>query len=118
MTSTAYKVIEVFTSEEARWRGSPLYDAIVHAIAKEGIKARCVASRGIGGCYETGEVASHHVLDLSNNMPVKIEIVLPASELEAVVDRIEEMVSDGVVAVHDLQVRSHRMHGRSYPAAD
>jgi PII-like signaling protein len=106
----AYGIIEVFTSEEARWHGSPLYDAIVHMVAKEESFARCIVTKGIAGCYEDGEVASHRVLDLSYNMPLKIEIVLPASELERVLARVEEMATEGIVVVEDVQIRSHRTH--------
>lgn len=105
-----YSVIEVFTSEEARWHGVPLYDAIVRAVAKEGAFARCLVTKGIAGCYEDGELASHRVLDLSYNMPLKIEIVLPASELERVLARVEEMVGDGIIVVEDVEIRSHRTH--------
>lgn len=106
----AYSVIEIFTSEEARWHGAPLYDAVVRAVAKEAAFARCVVSKGIAGCYEDGELASHRVLDLSYNMPLKIEIVLPRSELERVLERVEEMVGDGIIVVEDVEIRSHRTH--------
>lgn len=106
----AYSVIEIFTSEEARWHGSPLYDAIVRTVAKEDCFARCIVSKGIAGCYEDGEIASHRILDLSYNMPVKIEIVLPASELERVLAHVDEMVTDGIVVVEDVKIRAHRTH--------
>ncbi len=105
-----YGVIEIFTSEEARWHGSPLYDAIVHMVAKEDGFARCIVSKGIAGCYEDGEMASHRVMDLSYNMPLKIEIVLPASELERVLAHVDEMVTDGLVVVEDVEIRVHRTH--------
>jgi PII-like signaling protein len=106
----AYSVIEIFTSEEARWHGAPLYDAIVRAVAKENSFARCIVTKGVAGCYEDGEIASHRVLDLSYNMPLKIEIVLPASELERILAHVDEMVSDGIVVVENVEIRVHRTH--------
>jgi PII-like signaling protein len=103
-----YTVIEIFTSEEARWHGSPLYEAIVHAVAHEKSAARCMVTRGVAGCFENGEVASHRVLDISYNMPVKIEIVLPPQELERVLPHIEEMVRDGIVMVQEREISLHR----------
>ena len=110
MDELIYSVIEIFTSEEARWHGSPLYDALVRMVSKENSFARCIVSKGIAGCYEDGEVASHRVLDLSYNMPLKIEIVLPASEVERILVHVDEMVSDGIVVVENVEIRVHRTH--------
>jgi CBS domain-containing protein len=110
-----YKVIEVFTSEQARWKGSPLYDAIVRMVAREKSAARCVVSRAVAGCFENGEIASHRVLDLSHNMPLKIEIVLPAPELERMLGEVEKMVPDGIVLVREGELRVHRTTGGLLP---
>jgi len=103
-----YTIIEIFTSEEARWHGSPLYEAIVHVVAHEHSAARCIVTRGVAGCFENGEVASHRVLDISYNMPVKVEIIVPQPELEKLLPHIEEMVGDGIVLVREADVRLHR----------
>jgi PII-like signaling protein len=103
-----YTIIEIFTNEEARWHGSPLYEAIVHVVAHEHSAARCIVTRGVAGCFENGEVASHRVLDISYNMPVKIEIILPPADLERVLPRIEEMVTDGIVMVGEREISLHR----------
>jgi PII-like signaling protein len=100
-----YNIIEIFTNEHARWHAAPLHEAVVHLLTTEEVAARCVVSKGIAGCYEDGEVASHRVLDLSYNMPIKIEIILPAPDLERVLGRIEEMAADGVVVVRQEMMR-------------
>jgi len=48
-------------------------------------------------------------------MPLKIEIVLPASEAERVLPTIREMVVDGIVAVNDLAVISHKTQKHLIP---
>ena len=115
MVAMKYKIIEIYTSEEARWHGSPLYEAIVHVVAHERSAARCIVTRGVAGCFENGEVASHRVMDISYNLPVKIEIILPAAELERVLPRIEEMVADGIVMVGEREIRAHRTTGGLLP---
>jgi PII-like signaling protein len=74
-----YSVIEIFTSEEDQFDGKQIQDALVQYIRDLKIAARCMVSRGIQGCYESGEIASQKILDLSYHMPLKIEIVLPSS---------------------------------------
>ncbi|MEW6521285.1 MAG: DUF190 domain-containing protein [Thermodesulfobacteriota bacterium] len=103
-----YRTIEIFTSEEARWRGRSLNVAIMHYVRDLKIAARCLVTRAIDGCYENGEVATWRLEALSYNMPLHIVIVLPASALDRVLPEIEAMVTDGIVAVHQLNVISHK----------
>jgi CBS-domain-containing membrane protein len=110
-----YKIIEIFTSEEVRWQGRPLYDAIVQFVHDLKIAARCMVTRGIEGAYENGEIATGRLEVLSYNMPMRITIVVPAVESERILSRAEQMVSDGIVAVHDLNVISHKTHGLLIP---
>lgn len=110
-----YKKIEIFTSEEARWEGSPLYAAIVQFVHDLKIAARCLVTRGIEGSYETGEIATGRLEVLASNMPVHITIVAPAAESERIWLKLEEMVTDGIVAVQDLSVISHKTRGFLLP---
>ena len=93
----------------------PLYDAIVRTVAREKSAARCIVTRAVAGCFENGEVASHRVLDLSPNMPLKIEIILPEPELDRILDQVEKMVTDGIVVVEEQDIRVHRTTGGLLP---
>ncbi len=110
-----YKKIEIFTSEEARWQGQPLYAAVVQFIHDLKIAARCLVTRGIEGCYESGEIATGRLEVLSYNMPVRVTIVAPAAESEAILSKAEEMVTDGVVTVQDLHVICYKTRGLLMP---
>ena len=103
-----YQVIEIFTSERARWEGRPLDQAVVEHVRSLKLAARCLVTRGTDGCYENGEVATRRIELLSYNMPVRITIVLPTAETDRVLRGLDGMVSDGVVAVQDLRVVAHR----------
>ena len=48
-------------------------------------------------------------------MPLRIAIVLPASEIERVLPDVEAMVTDGIVAVHHLDVVSHKTRKQLVP---
>ena len=110
-----YKKIEIFTSEEARWQGQPLYAAVVQFVHDLKIAARCLVTRGIGGSYESGEIATGRIEVLSYNMPVRITIIAPAVESERILSKAAEMVTDGIVAVQDLSVISHKTRGLLIP---
>lgn len=110
-----YKAIEILTSEEARYRNKPVADAVMQYIRDLKIAARCIVTRGIAGCYESGEVATGRLEILSLNLPIRIYIVLPAMETERMLDGLNGIVVDGIVALHDLNVLSHRTHNAFFP---
>jgi CBS domain-containing protein len=111
-----YKLIEIFTSEGARWNGRPLSDAIVEYVRDLKIAARTMVTRATQGSYESGEISTRRIEVLSYNIPIRITIVIPGPELDRILPKIDEMVEDGVVAVQDLNVVSHRTHGNLIPA--
>ena len=110
-----YKVIEIFTDEAAHFRGRSLAEAVVRHVAGLKIAARCMVTRGIDGCYESGEIATSAIEILSFNMPVSIRIVLPESEFHDVLGAVEKMVEEGIVAVRDLGVVAHKTRNRLIP---
>lgn len=110
-----YQAIEIFTNEEARYRHQPVADAVIDYIQGLKIAARCMVTRGIGGCYESGEVATGRVEILSFNLPIRIYIVLPAAAAPQVLAGLEERVGDGIIALHDLRVISHKAANTFFP---
>src|SRR3989339_1758320 len=110
-----YKAIEIFTSEEARFCKKPVAEAVLQYVHDLKIAARCIVTKGISGCYENGEWATGRLEILSFNLPVRIYIVIPDAETESVLNGLDEMVTDGIVALHDLNVLSHRTCTSFFP---
>jgi CBS domain-containing protein len=110
-----YKIIEIFTDEEARWHGEPLSSAVVQYVNGLKIAARSMVTRGVEGSYESGEIATGRIEVLSYRMPLRITIILPAAEFDHVLSKVEEMVSDGIVAALDVDVISHKTRGLLMP---
>ena len=110
-----YRLIRIYTSEEARTRGRPISEAVVQFVASRRIAARCVVLRGTSGSYESGEIATPNILVLSYNMPLVIEIILPAGEIDSLLPALQEIVTDGIVAVESVQAVSHRASKRLIP---
>lgn len=110
-----YKAIEIFTSELARCHGKPVAETSIQFIRSLKIAARCVVTKGIAGCYESGEVATSRMEILSYNLPVRIYIIVPAAETERVLAGLDPIVGDGIIALHDLQVVGHRARNAFFP---
>jgi CBS domain-containing protein len=110
-----YKCIEIFTSENTRWQGQPIAGAIVRYVNSLKIAARTIVTRGVEGSYENGDIATQWIEVLSFNMPVRIIVILPESELETILTGIQEMVVDGIIALRDLDVICHKTSGSLIP---
>lgn len=110
-----YNAIEIFTNEDARSGNKPVADAVIQYIRDLKIAARCIVTRGIAGCYEGGEVSTGRLEILSFNLPVRIYIVLPAAETEQVLTGLDELVGNGIIALHDLKVISHKATNPFFP---
>lgn len=110
-----YKIIEIFTSETASWNGMPVSSSIVDYVAGLKIAARTIVTKAVEGSYEGGEVASGRLEVLSYNLPVRIAIILPEQEAESVLQTVQERVTDGIVALRDINVVSHKTKGYLMP---
>ncbi len=110
-----YSIIEIFTSEEAHYHGTPLYKAVSKHILELKIAARCLVTRCMAGCYENGEMATQNILIASLNMPVLIKIILPSAQADLILPALEEMVDEGIVTVQDINIRCHKTRKRLIP---
>jgi CBS domain-containing protein len=110
-----YKAIDILTTEQAKFRNQPLADAVIDYVRGLKIAARCMVTRGIGGCYESGEVTTSRLEVLSYNLPIRISIVLPAAAAPQVLEELGGLVNDGLITLQDLHVVSHKTANTFFP---
>ncbi len=113
--SLRYSEINIFTSEEVLFHGAPLYEEVVRYIHELKIAARCMVTRCIGGCYENGEMATQAVMAASFNMPVMIKIIVPSAQADTILQTLEQMVDEGIVAVQEVNIHSHKTRKQLIP---
>jgi PII-like signaling protein len=97
------KQVTIFINSTDQWHGHPLYSAIVQLCQQEGI-----AGASVTRCVE-GYGAGHHLhttrlLELSENLPVRIDIVDLTERIEPLLQALEGMIGEGLVTVSDVQV--------------
>jgi PII-like signaling protein len=105
---TEGKLLRVFIGEADRWHGRPLYEAIVEEARRRGLAGATVWKGSLGfGAHSRMHTAK--ILRLSADLPVVIEIVDAAENIEAFVrDRLDEMVQEGLVTVERAEVIMYR----------
>ncbi len=110
-----YSEINIFTNEDARYHGSPLYEEIVHYVHCLKIAARCMVTRCMAGCYENGEISTQAVMAASFNMPVIVKIILPSVQADTILPTLEQMVDEGIVTVQEIRVCCHKTRKQLIP---
>ena len=66
--------VRVYIGEDDRWHGKPLFMAIVERCRKEGIAGATVL-RGIESYGANSRIHTAHILRLSEDLPIVIDIV-------------------------------------------
>jgi len=96
-------LIRVFTCEAARFDGKPLYEVIVHK-AKELNMAGVTVLRGIYGYGVQHKIHSAKLLELSEDLPLIVEIVDTEENINKIIPFLEESVEKGLVTFEGLKM--------------
>jgi PII-like signaling protein len=104
------KLMHVFIGEDDRWRGKPLYDAIVESLRANDI-AGVTVYRGISGYGAHRQFHKEKRLSLSHDQPIVLSVVEEEAKIRAYLPVLEEMMAEGLVVLSDVDVikYSHRL---------
>lgn len=97
------KRICIYIGESDRWRGKPLYAAILEMLKTRGI-AGATVTRGVAGFGAHSRIHTAAILRLSEDLPLRIEVVDSAEKITEALEAIIPMVREGLVTVEDVQV--------------
>ena len=104
------KLLRIFVRESDRWHGKPLYQAIVERVRKEGLAGATVL-RGIEGFGADSRLHTARILRLSEDLPIVIEIVDSAEQIDRILPVLDEMVGEGMVTLERVEVIAYRGAG-------
>jgi PII-like signaling protein len=97
------KQLTVFVNSTDQWHGRPLYVAIVQLCEEKGLAGatvvRCAEGYGAGRQLHTTRL-----LELSENMPVRIEIIDVPERIEPLLAALEGMIGEGLVTISDVHI--------------
>jgi uncharacterized protein len=101
------KLLRIFIGESDKHGRKPLYQAIVEMLREEGMAGATVL-RGIEGFGATSRLHTARILRLSEDLPIVIEVADTAERIEAIMPKIDEMVTEGMVTLERVEVVSYR----------
>jgi PII-like signaling protein len=100
-------LLRIYIAEGDRYEHRPLYEALVEMLRKEGFAGATVL-RGICGFGAHSVYHSQKLLDLSADLPMIIEAVESEEKVNAVMPRIDDMMSGGMITMEKVKVIRYR----------
>ena len=97
------KLLKIYVSEDSKYKGHNLYNAVVFKLKEMGI-AGVTVTRGIEGYGKGKAIHTTRILELSSSLPIIIEAADTADQIEKAIPAMEEMVEEGLILVADIEV--------------
>jgi uncharacterized protein len=107
MIPTEGKLLRIFIGESDRWDGKPLFEAIVLEARKRGLAGATVL-KGFMGYGAHSRIHTAKLLELSQDLPIIVEIVDAPEKIEAFMPDLEKMVGDGLITIERAEVLLYR----------
>ena len=104
---TEGKLLRIFIGEADHCHGKPLYEAIVVEARKRGLAGATVL-KGFMGFGAHSRIHTAKLLELSQDLPIVIEIVDAPEKIEAFMPDLEQMVGDGLITLERAEVLLYR----------
>jgi len=96
-------LVRIFVGERDRWHGQPLYEAIVLEARRRGLAGATVL-KGILGFGAHARLHAAKLLDLSEDLPIVVEIVDREEAVRAFLPVLDAMVAEGLVTLERVEI--------------
>lgn len=100
-------LIRIFIGESDKYKGKILYEAIVEK-ARELHLAGASVFRGILGYGADSRMHKAKLLDLSEDLPIVIEIVDSKENIDKLIPFLDETVTEGLITIEEIKVIKYR----------
>jgi PII-like signaling protein len=99
------KRIRILIGEAQEWQGKPLYRAIMELAQQHGA-AGATVTRGIEGFGPEHHLSTDRLPDLSENLPVMIDIIDSDEQVDALLPLLDQIVQQGIITVTAVEIVS------------
>ena len=102
-------LMRVHIGERDKYKGKPLYAAIVELLRARGY-AGATVYRGIMGFGASSTVHSDRIEVLSLDLPVVVECIETAEKIDAILPELDGMIGGGLITLERANVIVYRPH--------
>src|SRR5262245_59446259 len=96
-------LMRIFIGESDRWERKPLYFALLELFRAKGLAGATVL-HAVAGFGATSVVHKAHLLRLSQDLPLVIEVVDTQQHIDSVLSEVDRMMSGGLITLEKVRV--------------
>ncbi len=100
-------LMRIFIGESDKYRGRPLYEALLERLRSKGLAGATVL-RGVAGFGASSVVHTDKVLRLSLDLPLIIEVVETEETIQGILPDLDEMIGGGLITLERARVILYR----------
>ena len=113
----AAKKVCIYVGEDQQYHGHSAYAAILDFLFYRGVSGATIM-RGIAGFGADHHVHTTRLVELAENLPVKVEFVETAERVQELMPKLQELAGTGLIEVQDTTVVKPAQTSKHQPAPD
>ncbi|OGW41068.1 MAG: hypothetical protein A2010_10130 [Nitrospirae bacterium GWD2_57_9] len=95
--------LTIYIDETDKLHGKPVYEALLDLFFRKKLAGASVF-RGVAGFGSRGKVHTAKILELSTDLPVRVEVVDTREMIESILPDVTALVQKGLIEVSETQV--------------
>lgn len=99
----AAKKVSIYVGEDQQYHGHTVYAAVLDFLFYRGVSGATIM-RGIAGFGADHHIHTTRLVELSENLPVKIQFVETPERVQELLPKLQEMAGTGLIEVQDTSV--------------
>jgi hypothetical protein len=103
LTSGKALKLSIYLSDGAKHHGVPVYTSLLDFLFHQGVYGATVL-KGVAGFGSTHRLHSAHILEISDHLPIKIEILETREKIEQILPELERRTGCGIMEIQESTV--------------
>ena len=99
----AAKKVSIYVGEDQQYHGHSVYAAILDFLFYRGVSGATIV-RGIAGFGADHHIHTTRLVELAQNLPVKIEFIETAERVAELMPKLQELAGTGLIEIQDTTV--------------
>lgn len=100
-------LMRIFIGEVDRYKGQPLHTVLLELLLKHGVAGATVL-KGVAGFGDNAVMHTDHLLRLSAELPLVIEVIDDDEKIQQVIPKFNELMQGGMVTLEKTRAICYR----------
>jgi uncharacterized protein len=95
--------VTLYLSDGAKHHGVPVYSSILDFLFNNGIAGATVV-KGVAGFGAAHRLHSAHIVEISDDLPIKIEFIESREKVDEVLPELEKRTGSGLIEIQETTI--------------